>query len=393
MIQWYRFSNSSNKGLYYTTYILLFLIIIAFLANLLLILFIFISCLIILLLHSYYFKIAGKGLDIVNVKQKSFLVIDNEGKWKIKIINNGMPILKASIIMTFDQSVLPKGFPYRINHGLVEITIPFIIWKNEEKEILIPVIGNKRGKSQIREITVRIPHLYGSGYVDLTYQHLINSQILVYPKRNPVHISDFVINNKQGLQDVKTSLFVDSMQPIGVRDYFSGDPFHHIHWKASAKMQTLQSKVFSPIASRGWLIILNISEHYSINARLEEMISQAAFIIDYALKEEIPFSFAVNVRSFGSTPFYYLQEGSGAKHRQAAFEFLTVLSFSSLLFPPIQMLSILKNEELPSVITFLGSETIETQKVLQEIAITGRSIFEVNNKGVLKQWKQKNIAV
>ncbi|MBW8348731.1 DUF58 domain-containing protein [Bacillus sp. IITD106] len=393
MNQWYRFSNSSNKGLYYATYILLFLILIAFLANLLLIMFIFISCLIILLLHSYYFKIAGKGLDIVNVKEKSFLIIDDECKWKLRMINKGMPILKASIFMTFDQSVLPVGLPYRINHGLVEINIPFFIWKNEEKEILIPVIANKRGKSQIREIAVRIPHLYGSGYVDLTYQNLINSKILVYPQRNPVHISDFVIKNKQGLQDVKTSLFVDTMHPIGVRDYIAGDPFHHIHWKASAKMQTLQSKVFSPIASRGWLIILNISERYSINARLEEMISQAAFLIDYALKEEIPFSLAVNVRSFGSSPFYYLQEGFGAQHRQAAFEFLTVLSFSSLLFPPLQMLSHLKNEELPSVITFLGLETMETQKVLQEIAVTGRSIYKVNSKGVLTQWKQKSTAV
>ncbi|MCJ8006072.1 DUF58 domain-containing protein [Lederbergia wuyishanensis] len=396
MKQWFRNPSPSNRVLNYLPHILLLLIIISFFANQIMMMFIFLTSLMILNIQSYYIKIVGNRLDLIVVKEKNFLVVDDEGNWKITLVNTGFPILKANFTITFDESVTPLNAPYNKTNGLIEVIIPFFIWKNEEKEIVIPVIANKRGKSQIREVTVRIPHLFGSGYVDLEYQNHIPSQILVYPRRNLVHIRDFVFINKQGLQDVKTSLFIDTMQPIGVRDYTAGDPFQHIHWKASAKLQVLQSKVFSSIASRGWLIIMNISEYYSINAKLEEMIGQTAFLIDYALKEEIPFSLAVNVRSFGNTPFYYLQEGFGSKHRQAAFELLTVLSFSSLLFPPNQMLSQLKKENLPSVVIFIGSETVDIQKALLDLSSTGRSIYEVenvHNKGVLRQWRQKNLAV
>ncbi|MCR2820913.1 DUF58 domain-containing protein [Lederbergia panacisoli] len=395
MKQWFRFPNPTNRSLYYTSHILFLLVIIAFFVNQLFTLFIFISCLVIVLLHSYYLKIAGNHLDLVNVKEKNFFIIDDEARWKIILINRGMPIVKATLKLTFDACVLPMGAPYKVNNGLVEITIPFSIWKNEEKNVFVPVIASKRGKSQIRELTVRIPHLFGSGYIDLIYQNQINTQMLVYPGRSSVYLSDLEFKNKQGLQDVSTSLYVDTMHPIGVRDYMAGDPFQHIHWKASAKTQNLQSKVFSRIASRGWMFILNISEQYSINARLEEMIAQTAFMIDYALKKEIPFSLAVNVRSFGNTPYYYLKEGSGPKHRQAALELLTVLSFSSLLFPPVQMLSHLRNEDLPTVIIYSGSENIDIQHKLMDLSTTGRSIYEVVNvhgKGVLRQWKQKNMA-
>ncbi|MBS4198757.1 DUF58 domain-containing protein [Bacillus sp. FJAT-49732] len=396
MNNWFRNSNPTSRSLNYFPHILLLLIIISFFAHQIMMMFIFLSSLLIFLFQTYYLKIVGNRLNLFTVKEKNYLVIEDEGSWKITVVNKGFPILKASLKLTFDASVIPSHIPYKINNGLVEILIPFFIWKNEEKEIVIPVIAKKRGKSIIRDVTVRIPHLFGSGYIDLSYQNHIHTQFLVYPHRIPVNIRDFVFVNKQGLQDVKTSLFVDSMHPIGVRDYMAGDPFQHIHWKASAKMQLLQSKVFSPIASRGWLIIINISEYYSINTRLEEMIGHAAFIIDFALKQDIPFSLAVNVRSFGNTPFYYLHEGIGPKHRQAAFEFLTVLSFSSLSFPPIQMLNQLKKEDLPSVIIFIGSETVDIQNALLDLSSTGRSVYEVenvNDKGVLRQWRQKNLAV
>ncbi|MBS4217943.1 DUF58 domain-containing protein [Bacillus sp. FJAT-49711] len=396
MKQWFRLPNSANRSLYYTTRILFLFVIIAFIVNQLLTMFIFVSCLVILLLHSYYLKVAGNQLHVVSIKEKNFLIIDDEDRWKIILINKGMPIFRASLKITFEASVIPSGIPYKINNGLVEATVPISIWKDQEKEIFIPVTAHKRGKSQIRELIVRIPHLFGSGHIDLMYQNQMHTHIFVYPERISVYIPDLDFKNKQGLQDVKTSLFNDTMNPIGIRNYIAGDPFQHIHWKASAKMQSLQSKEFSRVASRGWMIIMNISEHYSVNARLEEMIAQTAFMIDYALKKEIPFSLAVNIRTSGKTPYYYLNEGQGQKHRQAALELLTILSFSSLSFPTVQMLSHLKNEDLPTVIIYSGSKNMGIQHQLMNLSITGRSIYEVENihgKGVLRQWKQKKMAL
>ena len=60
----------------------------------------------------------------------------------------------------------------------------------------------------------------------------------------------------------------------GVREYLPGDNFRHIHWKATARRQELQTKQFEPSASRPLAIFINIR---TFNHRFEG--------IDPALRE------------------------------------------------------------------------------------------------------------
>jgi uncharacterized protein (DUF58 family) len=49
----------------------------------------------------------------------------------------------------------------------------------------------------------------------------------------------------------------DPLRLAAVRDYRPGDPVRHIHWKSSARVGQLQTKVFEPAASQHLVIFLN----------------------------------------------------------------------------------------------------------------------------------------
>ncbi|NJN82240.1 MAG: DUF58 domain-containing protein [Caldilineaceae bacterium] len=48
---------------------------------------------------------------------------------------------------------------------------------------------------------------------------------------------------------------------MGAREYAQGDSFRHIHWKATARRQSLQTKVFEPSNSRPLALFLNVNTH------------------------------------------------------------------------------------------------------------------------------------
>ena len=68
--------------------------------------------------------------------------------------------------------------------------------------------------------------------------------IIVYPKIYP--IDRFYIPSQHPLGDTKAEqqIFQDPTRIIGLRDYTSHDSLRHVHWKASARRQELQVKVF-----------------------------------------------------------------------------------------------------------------------------------------------------
>ena len=61
-----------------------------------------------------------------------------------------------------------------------------------------------------------------------------------------------------GDQRIVRPIITDPMRTIGVRDYRPEDSFRHIHWKATARTQSLQTKVFEPTTSIQFGIFLNL---------------------------------------------------------------------------------------------------------------------------------------
>jgi uncharacterized protein (DUF58 family) len=88
--------------------------------------------------------------------------------------------------------------------------------------------------------------------------------LLVYPRIVPV--TELGLPARHPLGDFRSPRRVieDPLRLMGVRAYAQGDNFRHIHWKATARRQGLQTKVFEPSASRPVALFLNVNttEHF-----------------------------------------------------------------------------------------------------------------------------------
>lgn len=85
------------------------------------------------------------------------------------------------------------------------------------------------------------------------------TRLLVYPRMVPVTALGLPARHPLGERASPRRVIEDPLRLMGVRDYVQGDNFRHIHWKATARSQHLQTKVFDPSASRPVALFLNIS--------------------------------------------------------------------------------------------------------------------------------------
>ncbi|MBX2998869.1 MAG: DUF58 domain-containing protein [Caldilineaceae bacterium] len=85
--------------------------------------------------------------------------------------------------------------------------------------------------------------------------------LLVYPRIVPISTLGLPARHPFGEDKAERRVVEDPMRLMGVRDYQQGDSFRHIHWKASARRQDLQTKVFEPSANRLFLIFLNVDTY------------------------------------------------------------------------------------------------------------------------------------
>jgi uncharacterized protein (DUF58 family) len=86
------------------------------------------------------------------------------------------------------------------------------------------------------------------------------SFLLVVPEVIP--LEGFDIASRRPIGEVRMSyrLFEDPTRMAGIRDYQAGDPFNRIHWKATARTGTLQSKVYEPSTIAGATLLLDFHE-------------------------------------------------------------------------------------------------------------------------------------
>lgn len=114
--------------------------------------------------------------------------------------------------------------------------------------------------------------------------------LIVYPRVLPLETLGFP--PKEPFGEVKASwrLFEDPSRAVGIRDYRPDDAFRHVHWKASARRQELQVKVYEPTTSHNLIVFCNVAtmpKHWQgiRPLLLEKTISVAASIAAYAFTQ------------------------------------------------------------------------------------------------------------
>jgi uncharacterized protein (DUF58 family) len=127
----------------------------------------------------------------------------------------------------------------------------------------------------------------------LIYPRLLSLPELGLPARNP-------------LGDMRAGqLLRDPLRIVGVRDYAPSDPLKDVHWAATARTGSLQTRVYEPTTSQSLAIFLDLDtfEFYyeGIDPELvERMISAAATVA----REGLDAGFAVGLYANGAPAEY-----------------------------------------------------------------------------------------
>jgi uncharacterized protein (DUF58 family) len=126
----------------------------------------------------------------------------------------------------------------------------------------------------------------------------IFSSLLVYPRL--VSLPELGMPTRNPIGDTRApSLLRDPMRTIGVRDYAPSDPLKDVHWAATARTGSLQTRVYEPTTSRTLAIFLDLDtfEFYyqGMDPELvEHMISAAATLTRTGLDEGYAVGFYAN---------------------------------------------------------------------------------------------------
>ncbi|WP_175988619.1 DUF58 domain-containing protein [Bacillus sp. Marseille-Q1617] len=356
---------------------------------------IFLLCIVYFRFHKWYLENIGKELTIKQPPKRVRLHSEEKGYWDLHFDNGGIPVWGAELRFTFKDIVQPAEHPFDTYHGgNIEVSIPFTMGRGESGKVSLPIVGKRRGLCRLTRVQILIPHLFGSGKVLMELMEPVKSTIMVFPTPFPV-----ILDNKHDSHDIGEvpalhSLFYDVFQPIGTREYVSGDRFQDIHWKASARTQALQTKIFAPAVKKEWMIAVNLSEKYSITRDLEKIIKHTAYLMHLAVEQQISFSLVVNIGSQGITPFYYLPSGTGRKHQQKALEMLSALSTDDATIPFHIVLQHLYIRQLvPSVLITAGKLSVESENRLSKIRAGQREIYSMHiedKQGAVTLWKQRS---
>lgn len=133
-----------------------------------------------------------------------------------------------------------------------------MLWPQQSTSILYQLTCNRRGYYQIGPLVLETGDLFG---LDRRYRVMAKPQfLLVMPKVLP--LLGYEVASKRPIGEVKMTyrLFEDPTRMSGIRDYQIGDSLARVHWRASARSTTLQSKVYEPSTIAGATLILDFHD-------------------------------------------------------------------------------------------------------------------------------------
>ena len=115
---------------------------------------------------------------------------------------------------------------------------------------------DRRGHFTLGPSTIRSGDLFGL-YTQLA-EIEPHGDLTIYPRVLPVSYSRALSREPHGSIRAKRHPLIDTTRPMGTREYLAGDDLRHIHWKASARLGRLQTRVYDVSATPSFVIFLDV---------------------------------------------------------------------------------------------------------------------------------------
>ena len=189
-------------------------------------------------------------------RQRAF--IGDSLEYSVTLYNDKiLPLIWVDIQDAFPEGLeLPgghmraPGMEMAQQHRITASLLPYqrVTWKYSLRCI-------RRGYHRIGPVRLRSGDIFGFSSTETQFSD--TDRLLVYPRVVDLHQLIFPAEHPTGEARGRRPLFQDTTRFIGHREYRPSDPMKHIDWKASARLQKLQTKVYEPAVSLNVLIALN----------------------------------------------------------------------------------------------------------------------------------------
>ncbi len=148
--------------------------------------------------------------------------------------------------------VTPTEFP-----EVVKLINLFSLRWNEKARRSYTLELRKRGVYALGPVKLESGDLFG--IFSHSRQDEQTDLLTVFPEPLPPEFLGLPANDPFGDRRSRRKLFEDPSLPMGVREYRPEDDFRRVHWPATARVGSLQSKVYQPISGKVLVICLNVS--------------------------------------------------------------------------------------------------------------------------------------
>lgn len=239
----------------------------------------------------------------------------------------------------FVQKVLPKRRgAFLLDHLLQENCYPFGLWRD-------------------------------------SLRHRYEQTVLVYPSYKPLRELDIPVGMRYqpgGL--ALTSYLGDSTEFLSTREFRSGDPLRHIHWRSWARLgKPIVKEYGEEYFCRLALIVDTVLPNPDDPIPLERAISLSAAITDYLSREE----YVIDLFAAGPK-LYYLQAGRSLAYLQNIMDVLACLEPTppeDESFLDMQQALLQEIEGISTTILVFTDWDLRRQRLLDELSVRGTSVL------------------
>lgn len=160
-----------------------------------------------------------------------------------------LPIwLEVGLAPVADLVPCPEGAPSARQSGLLGYQRVRFTWE---------LAAQRRGVYQVGPPRLRIGDFLG--FFPKEKGGIRTPDIIVYPKLSPLKPLPVQRRDFFGVPGTESPV-QDPVYILGTRDYQHHQPARHIHWKASARHNRLQEKIFEPTVQEKVLLVLEVDQ-------------------------------------------------------------------------------------------------------------------------------------
>jgi uncharacterized protein (DUF58 family) len=212
------------------------------------------------------------------------LVAGEEAVATLEIANRKwIPLTWIEARLLLDEGVEPAGAGPGTPRGWIDCG--FALRGHERVVVRLTLAVPARGAYAIGPLRLRAGDWLGFMHAERTVG--VRAEVIAYPA--PLAVRDRALASLRPLAETATrrGLVPDPLRFRGVRPHRFGDARKEIHWKASARLGELQTKLYEPATSLDSIFLVNVASYdqYWIQADPESaelVVSAAAELVRHA---------------------------------------------------------------------------------------------------------------